>query len=117
MSNDDELCQMFLATSLISTYEDTSNVIDITDPVLAAINMSKDDPSIKSLRAKTFKLVITITHSNKIGIQKYIRDMKTHKNCKLKDIILLFCYFFILIRHFSQVNVDSAKDIVLTIAC
>ena len=86
MSNDDELCQMFLATSLISTYEDTSNVIDITDPVLAAINMSKDDPSIKSLRAKTFELVITITHANKIGIQKYIRDMNTHKNCKLKDI-------------------------------
>ena len=39
MSNDDELCQMFLATSLISTYKDISKVTDITDHVFAAINV------------------------------------------------------------------------------
>ena len=59
----------------------------ITDPVLAAINMFKDYPSIKNITAKNFKLVFSITHTNKIEIQKYIRNMKTHKNCKLKDIL------------------------------
>ena len=49
MSNDDELCQMFLATSLTSTYEDITKVTDITDPVLAAINIFKDHRSIKNM--------------------------------------------------------------------
>ena len=41
-----------LATSLISTDEDISKVTDITDHVLAAINMFKDHQSIKNIRAK-----------------------------------------------------------------
>ena len=44
-----------LATSLISTDEDISKVTDITDHVLAAINMFKDHQSIKNIRAKNFK--------------------------------------------------------------
>ena len=54
MSNDDELCEMFLSTSLISTYEDNSKVTDITDSVLAVINMFKDHPSIKNIKSKKF---------------------------------------------------------------
>ena len=41
-----------LATSLISTDEDILKVTDITDHVLAAINMFKDHQSIKNMRAK-----------------------------------------------------------------
>ena len=59
---------------------------DITDPVLAAINMFKDHPCIKNIRVKSFKSVFSITHPNKIEIQKDVRDMKAHTNCKLKDI-------------------------------
>ena len=54
MSNDDELCEMFLSTSLISTYEDNSKVTDIIDSVLAVINMFKDHPSIKNIKSKKF---------------------------------------------------------------
>ena len=54
MSNDDELCEMFLSTSLISTYEDISKVTDITDSVLAVIYMFKDHPSIKNIKSKNF---------------------------------------------------------------
>ena len=67
MCNDVDLCQMFLDTSLISTYEDISKVTDITDPVLAAINMFKNHPSIKDIRAKKIKSVFSIIHTNKIG--------------------------------------------------
>ena len=77
---------MFLVNSLISTYKDISIVNGITDPVLAAINMFRDYASIKNITAKKFKLVFSITHTNKIEIQKYIRNMKTHKNRKLKNI-------------------------------
>ena len=61
--NDDKLCQMFLATSVISTYQDISKVTDITHPVLAAINTFKDHPSIKNKRAKNFRSVFSVTHT------------------------------------------------------
>ena len=67
MSNDDELCQMFLATSLTSTYEDITKVTDITDPALAAINIFKDHRSIKNIRAKLhsyYKTVINVINRN-----------------------------------------------------
>ena len=51
-----------LATSLISTDEDISKVTDITDHVLAAINMFKDHQSINNIRAKSFKSVFYYTH-------------------------------------------------------
>ena len=75
-----------LATSLISTDEDISKVTDITDHVLAAINMFKDHQSIKNIRAKNFKSVFSIIHTNKIEIQNILRDMKVHRNCVFKDI-------------------------------
>ena len=61
MSNDDKLCQMFLASSLISTYEDISKVTDITDHVFAAINIFKDHQSINNIRAKNVKSVFYYT--------------------------------------------------------
>ena len=76
VSNDGELCQIFsdyfsniisgLQTPSIS--KNTSNVTDITDPVLAAINMFQDHPSIKNIREKNFKSVFSFTHTNEIEI-------------------------------------------------
>ena len=71
MSNDGELCQFFCGyfSTIISELqipsisENISNVIDITDPILAAIIMSQDHPSIKNIRAKNFKSVFSFTHA------------------------------------------------------
>ena len=75
-----------LATFLINTEEDILKVTDITDHVLAAINMFKDHQSIKNIRAKNFKSVFSIIHTKKIEIQNILRDMKVHRNCVFKDI-------------------------------
>ena len=56
-----------------SISENISNVTDITDPVLAAINTFKDHTSIKNIREKNFKSVFSFTHTNKIEIKKIIR--------------------------------------------
>ena len=69
-----------------SISENISNVTDITDPVLAAINTFKDHISIKNIREKNFKSVFSFTHTNKIEIKKIIRGMNVHKTCQLKDI-------------------------------
>ena len=55
------------------------------DPVLAAINMFHDYPSIKNIREKNFKSVFSFTHTNEIEIKKIIA-MNVHKFCQLKDI-------------------------------
>ena len=75
-----------MAASLISADEDISKVTDITDHVLAAINMFKDHQSIKNITAKNFKSVFSIIHTNKIEIQNILRDMTAHRNCVFKDI-------------------------------
>ena len=46
--------------------------IDITDPVLAAINMFLDHPNIKNIRAKNVKLVFSLTSTKKIEIKKLL---------------------------------------------
>ena len=74
-----------LATFLISTDEDISKVTEITDHVLAAINMFKDHESINNIRAKYFKSVFSIIHTNKIEIQNTLRGMAAHRNCVFKD--------------------------------
>ena len=59
MSNDGELCQIFCDHSKIisefqipSISENISNVTDITDPVLAAINMLQDHKVLENKREK-----------------------------------------------------------------
>ena len=59
---------------------------DITDPVLATINMFQNHPSIKNIIKKKFKSVFSFTHTNEIEIKKIIRGMNVHKTCQLKDI-------------------------------
>ena len=63
-----------------------SNLIDITDPVLAASNIFQDHPSIKDIRAKHFKLVFPFIHTSKVEIKKIIRGMSLHKSCQIKYI-------------------------------
>ena len=92
--NDNELCQMLFGyfsntifeLQIPNTYESISKVTDITDPALAVIDLFKDHSIIKNIRTENFKSVFSLTHINKIEIKKIIRDMKVHKNCKLKDI-------------------------------
>ena len=94
VSNDDELCQIFCGyfSNIISDLQipsiskDISKATDITDPVLAAINMFQDYPSIKNVRAKNFKSIFSLTHAIEIEIKKIIRGMNVHKTCLLKDI-------------------------------
>ena len=43
-------------------------MIDITDPVFAAISTFQDHPSIKSIRKKNFKSVFSFTHTNETEI-------------------------------------------------
>ena len=69
-----------------SISENISNVTDKTDPVLAAINMFQDHPSIKNITAKNFKPVFSFTHTNEIEIKKIIKGMNVRKTCQLKDI-------------------------------
>ena len=77
MSNDGELCQIFCDyfSNIISEHqipsisENISNMAYITDPVLAAINMFQDHPSIKNIREKNFKSVFSFTHTNEIEIK------------------------------------------------
>ena len=91
VSNDGQLCQMFYdyfsniisELQIPSISQNISNVTDITDPVLAAIIMFQDHPSI---REKNFKSVFSFTHTNKIEVKKIIRGIKVHKTCQLKDI-------------------------------
>ena len=60
--NDGELRQLFSdyfsniisELQIPSTSENISNVTDITDPALAAINMFQDHPSVKNIREKNF---------------------------------------------------------------
>ena len=59
---------------------------DITDSDLAAINMFQYHPNTKDIRAKNFKYVFSLIHTNKIEIKKIIRGMNIHKTCQLKDI-------------------------------
>ena len=49
-----------------SISENISNVIDITDLVLAAISMFQNHPSVKNIRAKKSKSVFSFTHTNEI---------------------------------------------------
>ena len=63
-----------------------SNLIDITDPVLAASNIFQDHPSIKDIRAKHIKLVFPFIHTSKVEIKKIIRGMSLHKSCQIKYI-------------------------------
>ena len=94
VSNDDELCQIFCGyfSNIISDLQipsiskNISKATDITDPVLAAINMFQDYPSIKNVRAKSFKYIFSLTQTNEIEIKKIIRGMNVHKTCLLKDI-------------------------------
>ena len=77
MSNDGELCQIFCDyfSNIISEHqipsisENISNMAYITDPVLAAIDMFQDHPSIKNIREKNFKSVFSFTHTNEIEIK------------------------------------------------
>ena len=39
---------------------------DITDPALAAINTFQDHSNIENIRAKNFKSVFSLTHTNEI---------------------------------------------------
>ena len=41
---------------------------------------------IKNIRAKSFKSVFSLTHSNEIEIKEILRGMNVRKNCQLKDI-------------------------------
>ena len=59
---------------------------DITNPVLSAINMFQDHPSIKNIRAKNFKSAFSFTHTSKTGIQKIIRDISVNKTCQLQNL-------------------------------
>ena len=76
MSIDDELCQIFCGylSNIISDLQipsiskNISNATDITDPVLATINMFQDHPSTKNIREKNFKSVFSFTHTNEIEI-------------------------------------------------
>ena len=76
VSNDGELCQIFCdyysniisELQIPSISENISNVTDITDPVLAAINTFQDHPSIKNIREKSFKSVFSFAHTNEIEI-------------------------------------------------
>ena len=72
VSNDDKLCQIFCGyfcniifdLQIPSTSTNISNVTDITDPVLAAINMFQDYLSNKNIREKIlnqFFLLHTLT--------------------------------------------------------
>ena len=54
-----------------SISENISNVTDITDSVLAAINMFQDHPSINNIRTKNFKSVFSLTQTNKIEMKNY----------------------------------------------
>ena len=72
VSNDKKLYQincgyisnMISELQILSISENISNVTDITDPVLTAVNMFQNHPSIKNIRAKNFKsvfLLLTLT--------------------------------------------------------
>ena len=50
-----------------------SNLIDITDPVLAASNIFQDHPSIKDIRAKHFKLVFPFITLAKEKLKKSLK--------------------------------------------
>ena len=41
---------------------------------------------IKNIRAKSFKSVFSLTHSNEIEIKEILRGMNVRKKCQLKDI-------------------------------
>ena len=58
---------------------------DITDLVLAAINIFQDHPSIQNIRANDFK-VFSFIYTNKVEIKKIMKGMSLHKTCQLKDI-------------------------------
>ena len=76
VSNDDKFCQIFCdyfsnivsELQIPSLFKNISSVTDITDPVLGAINMFQDHPSIKNIREKNFKSVFSFTHTNEIEI-------------------------------------------------
>ena len=80
VSNDSELCQFFCdyfsniisELQIPSISENISSVTDITDPVLAAINMFQDHSSIRNIREKNFKSVFSFTHTNEIEIKQII---------------------------------------------
>ena len=94
MSNDGELCKIFCdyfsnvisELQIPSISENILNVIDIMDPVLAAISMFQDHLSIKNIRDKDFISVFSFTHTNETEIKKIIRGTNVPKTCQLKDI-------------------------------
>ena len=49
-----------------SISKNISDVTDITDPVLAAIDMFEDHPSVKNIRAKNFKSVFSLRNTKKM---------------------------------------------------
>ena len=53
-----------------SISKNISDLTDITDPVLAAIDMFEDHPSVKNIRAKNFKSVFSLTNTNEIELAK-----------------------------------------------
>ena len=93
MSYDNELCQIFCSyfSNIISDLQIPSiskiisNATDITDPVLTAIGMFQDHPSIKNIRAKILNQFFFLAHTNEIEIKKF-RGMNVYQACQLKDI-------------------------------
>ena len=69
MYNDYKICQFFYGyfSNIISDLQipsiskSISNVTDITDPVLAVIDMLEDHPRMKNIRVKYFKTVISVS--------------------------------------------------------
>ena len=59
----------------------SKNIWNITDPVLSAINMFQDHPSIKNIRAKNFTSAF-FSYTN----QRNIRGVNVHKRNQLRDI-------------------------------
>ena len=82
----DYLSNIISEIQISSISENISNLTNITDSVLAAINTFQDHPCIKNIREKNFKSVFSCTHTNEIEIKKIIRGMNVLTTCQLKDI-------------------------------
>ena len=69
-----------------SICENISNVTDLIDFVLAAINMFQGHTSIKNIKRKILNQFFLLHTLTKLKLNKIIRGMNLNKTCQLRDI-------------------------------
>ena len=94
VSDENELCRTFCTyfANIVSDlqiqkiHEDLSNIRSNHDPVLAAINMFQNHPSVVNIKQTEFNFTFSFKNTNENDFHKIIKKLNVRKTCQGSDI-------------------------------